>query len=493
MQYIHELGPLFEAVQLQSVFPDGKTFPDCLPKQDLATINRLYQVEKDQPGFDLTAFVHAHFAEPKKPATVYHSSQTLSLPAHINSLWDVLTRQPDAERSSLLPLPYPYVVPGGRFREIYYWDSYFTMLGLRISGRTDLIQHMVDNFAHLVNEVGYIPNGNRAYYIGRSQPPFFALMVQLLAEIRGPEILSTYRPQLEREYEFWMEGREQLSAEHLAQRRVVRLPDGSVLNRYWDDHNTSRPEAYKADLKLAQASGRDLAEMHRHLRAACESGWDFSSRWFRDGAAFASIHTTEIVPVDLNCLLCNLEKTLGDAAAQSGDAAAAHKYRQLAAQRAAAIGQFCWKGDFYYDYDFVRNEPTPHQTLAAAYPLFFELASPEQAEQVATVLADKFLQSGGLTTTLHRTGQQWDVPNGWAPLQWIAYSGLRNYQLFGLAQQVRERWVKINEQVYRETGKMMEKYDVYGGGGSAGGGEYPNQDGFGWTNGVLLAMLEDEI
>jgi len=492
MQYIHELGPLFEAAQLQSVFPDGKTFVDCLPKQDLATINRQYQVEKDQAGFDLQAFVLAHFDLPKNPATQYQSNSRRSIKEHITALWDVLSRQPDAEQSSLLPLPYPYVVPGGRFREIYYWDSYFTMLGLRVSGRTDLIEHMVNNFAHLVDQVGYIPNGNRAYYIGRSQPPFFALMVQLLTEVKGQETLLKYRPQLEQEYQFWMEGAEQLSAEHPCQRHALRLPDGSVVNRYWDDHTTSRPEAFKADLQLAQASGRDLADMHRHLRAACESGWDFSSRWFRDGATFASIHTTDIMPVDLNCLLWNLETALADAAELAQDQAATQRYRTLAEKRAAAIERYCWKDGFYYDYDFILHETTAHQTLAAAFPLFFELASPEQAEQVAAELADKFLQSGGLTTTLHRTGQQWDVPNGWAPLQWIAYTGLRNYQLFGLAQQVRERWIKINEQVYRETGKMMEKYDVYGGGGSAGGGEYPNQDGFGWTNGVLLAMLEDE-
>jgi len=120
--------------------------------------------------------------------------------------------------------------------------------------------------------------------------------------------------------------------------------------------------------------------------------------------------------------------------------------------------------------------------------LFFGLATPEEAAQVATVLAEKFLQTGGLTTTLLRTGQQWDAPNGWAPLQWIAYAGLRRYKLDDLAQQVRDRWIATNARVYRETGKMMEKYNVFGEGGAAGGGEYANQDGFGWTNGVYLAM-----
>ncbi|MEO6758748.1 MAG: alpha,alpha-trehalase TreF, partial [Saprospiraceae bacterium] len=461
MQYIHELGPLFDAVQMQSVFPDGKTFPDCLPKGDLADINRQYQLEKDQPGFDLGTFVLDHFELPKNPATEYHSDSSLSVEQHIATLWNELTRQPDREVSSLLPLPYPYVVPGGRFREVYYWDSYFTMLGLRISGRDDLIQNMVDNFARLIDQVGYIPNGNRAYYVGRSQPPFFALMVKLLAEIKSNEILKNYRPQLEREYQFWMEGADQLSAENLCQRRAVLLPDGTILNRYWDDHNTPRPESYKEDVELAQAV-EDAPRMYRHLRAAAESGWDFSSRWFRDGNSFASIHTTDLIPVDLNCLLWNLENTLAEAAEIGNDPAAAKNYQGLAEKRAAAIQRFCWAGDFYFDYDFVAGELTPHQTLAAAFPLFFGLASPAQAEQVATILEEKFLQSGGLSTTLLRTGQQWDAPNGWAPLQWIAFAGLRRYALNDLAGKIRDRWVETNQQVFHETGKMMEKYDVFG-------------------------------
>ena len=493
MKYIHELGPLFEAVQMQSVFADSKTFPDCLPKQDLAAINRLYQVEKDQPGFDLRAFVLAHFELPKNPTNDYESNTAQSVEQHVAALWDVLTRQPDQEVSSLLPLPHPYIVPGGRFREVYYWDSYFTMLGLRISGRTDLIQHMVDNFAQLIDQVGYIPNGNRAYYVGRSQPPYFALMVHLLAEVKGPEILKTYRPQLEREYQFWMEGADQLSTECTSQRRVVRLNNSAVLNRYWDDHVTPRPEAYKEDLEVAQAAGRPPSETYRHLRAAAESGWDFSSRWFRDSTSFASIHTTDILPVDLNCLLWKLEKTLAEAAEISGDQTIAKKYHGLAERRVTAIQQFCWADGFYFDYDFQAGAPTPHETLAAATPLFFGLATSAQAEQVAARLAEKFLQTGGLTSTLVRTGQQWDAPNGWAPLQWIAYRGLRHYGLHELASQVRERWVQTNQRVYQETGKMMEKYDVFGGGGAGGGGEYPNQDGFGWTNGVLLAMLEEKM
>ncbi len=492
MKYIHELGELFEKTQTQSVFPDGKTFVDCLPKQNLAEIKRQYEAEKDQLDFDLQQFVMAHFDQPKNPTTNFQSDPNKTIEQHITDLWDVLTRQPDHEVSSLLPLPHPYVVPGGRFREIYYWDSYFTMLGLRKSGRADLIQHMVDNFAHLIDEVGFIPNGNRAYYITRSQPPFFSLMVRLLAEIKGKEILKKYRPHLEKEYEFWMRGADQLTEEHNAERHTVRMSDGSVLNRYCDELDTPRPEAYKAELKLAQASDQPSAQLYRHLRAAAESGWDFSSRWFSDDTTFGTTHTIDIVPVDLNCLIWNLEKTLSEAAELSEDQAAAKKYQDLANRRADAIRKYHWHDGFYFDYDFQAGEVTSHRTLAAASPLFFGLASQTEAEQVAQILADNFLQKGGLTTTLLRTGQQWDAPNGWAPLQWLTYVGLRRYGLDELAGQVRACWMETNEMVYKETGKMMEKYNVYREGGSAGGGEYPNQDGFGWSNGVYLAMANFE-
>ena len=185
---IFELHPLFEEVQLQKVFADGKTFVDCTPKINPEEILQRYLQQKDKAGFDLRAFVLQYFHLPKAftPDAVLQSS---SIEAHIHQLWNVLTRQPDEADGSLIPLPNAYVVPGGRFGEVYYWDSYFTMLGLQASVRYEMIENMVKNFTHLINTLGFIPNGNRTYYLGRSQPPFFSLMVQLLAEIKGKEIL----------------------------------------------------------------------------------------------------------------------------------------------------------------------------------------------------------------------------------------------------------------------------------------------------------------
>ena len=499
---IFELGQLFEAVQMQNILSDGKTFPDCLPKKPLVAILEHYEQVKDTPKFDLKTFVLDHFDLPSNPSEDYKSDPKQAISTHIMSLWNVLTRQPDAtEQGSLIPLPHPYVVPGGRFREIYYWDSYFTMLGLQVSKRVDLIENMVDNFAYLINTVGHIPNGNRTYYTSRSQPPFFSLMVKLLSEERGQDVLVKYLPALEKEYIFWMQGSRILrgrkfdeNTKLLSQKnntkRVVRMPNGTLMNRYWDKNNTPRPESYKEDVELVNASAQIPEDMYRHIRAAAESGWDFSSRWFRADEGMESLHTIDIVPVDLNCLMAHLEDTLAEAYAIVGNEEKVDLYKKASQARKQAIQKYCWddtKG-FFFDYDFVENKPKEPFTLAAVFPLFFKIATEEQAVKVSMVLGDKFLADGGLVSTLFDSGEQWDAPNGWAPLQWMAYKGLKNYDVNSLAIRIKKNWLYANKVIFEKTGKMTEKYNVDAYEVEAGGGEYPLQDGFGWTNGVYLAL-----
>ncbi|WP_211214317.1 alpha,alpha-trehalase TreF [Pontibacter roseus] len=486
-----DLQELFRDVQLHPVFPDSKTFADCAPKQAPEQILQAYRAQRQQPGFDLKAFVRLHFELPTQPSSNFTTDTSLSGTEHIQKLWPVLTRRPDEQGGSLLPLPHAYVVPGGRFQEIYYWDSFFTMLGLQVSGKTELIQNMVDNFTHLINTTGHIPNGNRSYYLSRSQPPFFALMLRVLAQERGKQVLLQYAPALQKEYDFWMEGAASLSPGKPTHRRVVRLPDGSILNRYWDDQPAPRPESFKEDLHLAQESGRRPEEVYRHIRAAAESGWDFSSRWFADGQQLSTIRTTDIIPVDLNALLFHMEMTLAEMAQLKGDKPTARRYQKLAKGRRQALLRHSWSeaDGFFYDYDFMKGTTTNIPTLAAVYPLYFCMAKRRQAEAVAKRLQNDFLQLGGLSTTLVDTNQQWDAPNGWAPLQWMSIQALRNYGHDQLAHTVATRWITLGTEVYHNTGKMVEKYNVENLELEAGGGEYPNQDGFGWTNGVFLKLL----
>ncbi len=480
---------LLAAVQMARIFPDGKTFVDCIPKKPWESIEQEFNQKKTLPGFDLKRFVAESFDNPLSHASDFTPNRNKPVAENIRQLWNFLTRYPDGQTGTLLPLPHAYITPGGRFGELYYWDSYFSMLGLVESGQFDMVENMIRDFAYLIDRYGYIPNGNRDYFLGRSQPPFFSLMIKLLADHRGKAILTTYLPQLEKEYHFWMKGAEQLTPQINSMAHTVLLPGGEVMNRYWDEQDSPRPEAYREDVELSYHSGQDEKKLYRNLRAGAESGWDFSSRWFKE-KEFSSIHTTEIVPVDLNCLLWYLEISLAEACKLVGKNDLSKFYQAKAKDRELAIDTYCWKKDegFYVDYDYVTGKQKKSLTLAAVYPLFFELATARQAKQVASLVEKRFLFPGGVVTTLEETGQQWDAPNGWAPLQWLTIKGLSKYGFNALAKMITERWVKLNEEVFFRTGKLMEKYNVIDTALEAGGGEYPGQDGFGWTNGVYLAL-----
>jgi alpha,alpha-trehalase len=484
-------GELFVAVQAARVYPDQKTFVDAVPKGDPQAILERFRAQRREAGFSLKAFVDENFTPPAETSVSPPAGQTLR--AHIDWLWPALERRtPTApDHSSLLPLPKPYVVPGGRFREGYYWDTYFTMLGLQEAGRDQAVDDMLDNFAYEIDRFGHIPNGNRTYYLSRSQPPFFALMVELAARKEGAAAWRRWLPQLRKEHAYWMRGADALRPGQ-AGLNAVRLPDGALLNRYWDDEDSPRPESYMQDMATAQqARGRPAAEVWRDLRAAAESGWDFSSRWFGDGATLATIRTTAIVPVDLNSLMVELETAIGLGCRATRDTACATRFEALAWRRAEAIERHLWNPKGYYaDYDWQRRQLREDRTAAMFFPLFTGIAPPERALATLRTGECALLRAGGISTTEKPTGQQWDAPNGWAPLQWIAEEAARRNGRPALAQAIVERFLARVERVYEGEHKLVEKYVVEGTGGAAGGGEYPLQDGFGWTNGVTLQMLD---
>jgi alpha,alpha-trehalase len=418
---------LFLDVQMARVFPDGKTFVDCTPKYSTDVILQKYEAQKGQSEFHLKAFVLENFELPRQYASGFTTDTSRSAAEHINALWDVLTRQPEVDTiGTLIALPHPYIVPGGRFGEIYYWDSYFTMLGLQTAGKVDMIENMVDNFAYIIDTIGFIPNGNRTYFNSRSQPPFFAAMVQLLAEEKGESVYYKYAVQLDKEYKFWMNDSRKIYQSGQALTRSVRMPDGEILNRYWDNKNTPRAEMYADDIETAEGSNRDYNEVYQNLRAACESGWDFSSRWLEDPQELNTIVAAEIIPVDLNCLLYNLEVVLEKAYGKMGESSRMLRIRESAETRKAAIRKYHWNEEagFFVDYNYVDEEQRGDITAAALYPLFFNIATQEQADKVAETLKTTLLAPGGILTTTKTTGQQWDAPNGWAPLQWIAIQGI---------------------------------------------------------------------
>ncbi len=490
------LGELFRIVQLSRVYPDGKSFVDQVPSSAVRHIVKLYETESKAPDFDLTQFINNHFEQFVSATDDVASVVAAEDPEqHIDDLWDVLTRTAPKTTGSLLALPRPYVVPGGRFAEQYYWDSYFTMLGLEASGRHQLADGMINNAQHMFAKFGFIPTGNRNYYLTRSQPPFFLHMIQLIAPRRGgTRYLLTKLPYLLAEYSFWTKNtKDFLKTTKKRYKRLVRMPSGTALSRYYDGLDTPRPESFREDVETANASKRDAASVYRHLRAGAESGWDFSSRWLADGLTLETIETTLVVPVDLNCLLYELELELADLYEKLLQLPLARRYRKKAHKRREAIMQFMWdeEAGYFFDWHAEKGKRTGVWSLAGMFPLYCGLATNEQAAKVAANVEEQFLKAGGVVTTLHKTGQQWDAPNGWAPLQWITIVGLRRYGFDVLADTIKYRWLATNEAVYANQHKFIEKYNVVDPGTLGGGGEYELQDGFGWTNGVFIALRHD--
>ncbi len=482
--------PLFEDAALSGIIEDGKSLADAIPLFSSEYILTEYKTRKKELHFDLKNFLDSHFDFPEAPTSTFISDTNQTVSEHIHHLWPLLIRNADTniEGSSLIPLPYPYIVPGGRFNEIYYWDSYFTMLGLKVSGRYDMIQHMVNNFAWLIQSVGFIPNGNRSYFLSRSQPPFFSLMVALLADIEGESVLQKYSEPLAQEYQFWMK-----KTGHTDQQNnchCVGVGEGEWLNRYFDALDRPRSEMFAEDVHLASLSSRNKASLYRDLRSACESGWDFSSRWCSQPRDLTSIQTTDILPVDLNCLLYHHERIYAKSLEISGELEAAAEMKRNAERRSELIMKYFWNEEkgYFFDFNFVSGKQTDSIHLGGIFPLFFNIPDQTKAKRAIECMKNNLLREGGLLTTTENTGQQWDAPNGWAPLQWVAFRSLLNYGDVAMARTLASRWTLLNEKIFKSTGKMMEKYNVENIFLAGAGGEYPVQDGFGWTNGVYLAM-----
>ncbi|MBB4657772.1 alpha,alpha-trehalase TreF [Parvularcula dongshanensis] len=481
---------LFAAVALSGVM-EPKDWADATPLRDPDAIVEDWEDEgAPTDTATLRVFVAANFAPPAAVAAPPTLPPDRTLAQHVDLLWPILTRPgTGGTQGSLLPLPNPYLVPGGRFREAYYWDAYFTLLGLDDRA---LREGMVANFEAELAQYGRIPNGNRTYYLGRSQPPVLYLMVALLNEADPAAAWAAHLEALRAEHAFWMAGADDLD-EGEARARAVRLGDGSLLSRYWDDRAAPRDESYLYDVETASRSGRAPEAVYRDLRAGAESGWDFSSRWLDEPADLSTIQTTNIVPADLNALLYGLEQAIAAGCARAGEAGCASAYASAAEARSAAMRRHLWSSDggYFADYDLRTGAVRDRPTAAMLYPLFTGLATQAEADRTARSVRRHLLAPGGVLPTPVETGEQWDAPNGWAPHQWIAAAGLSAYGHDTLAEEIEAGWARTVARGFCESGRLVEKYDLETA-RDGGGGEYPTQDGFGWTNGVTIRMIEDE-
>ena len=620
-------SPILAAVQTAGIFNDSKDFVDAPLLVDPETCwMRWKALPQPIPKNMLQRFVDETFGKPESLLTPWTPPDFVEEPPmlsrlvegghmqawakELNAMWLKLGRKVPTDlardRTTLLPAAHGFVVPGGRFREAYYWDSYWIVLGLLAVGMRDTAGSLIENLLDAVRVYGFVPNGLRSYYLNRSQPPMLTQMVCALVDYdmerdaTSPEpvtsLLEKALPLLDAEYEWWMRGGADGSAiapaascvqprAGVAQAEAGEEAGGDhtgLLNRYVVAATAPRVESYREDFQTAAAvpAGAARDQVYSELAAAAESGWDFSTRWLAgywlrtaadgsgaqaggEGAAcavgtagtagtagaagavvgaaddrgegiddldgevsmsgnslkvaassngLASIRTSEVAPVELNAILYRNERTLqrlhGLLAADDGRGAQkaaeyhdalAERYGRAAQARKRAMDRWMWNSASgrWHDLEWASGRQLAAESAASYTPLWAGAHESVQAEvAVVTLSASQLFMPGGVATTCFESGEQWDAPNAWPPLQQMLVEGLQRCGAPGgvaLSETLARRWLRSNWLGWKKTGHMHEKYDAGNPGERGGGGEYTPQVGFGWTNGVVLWLLEQAV
>ncbi|KAG6636500.1 hypothetical protein CIPAW_11G115500 [Carya illinoinensis] len=413
----------------------------------------------------------------------------------VHALWKNLSRKVSdevlkrPELHTLLPLPKPVVIPGSRFREVYYWDSYWIIRGLLASKMYETAKAIVTNLIHLIEEYGHVLNGTRAYCTNR----------------RASQLVKRSLPSLVKEHHFWS-----------SEIHKVTIQDAQsynhTLNRYYAMWNQPRPESSTIDKQSASkiTNISEKQNFYREVASTAESGWDFSTRWMSNHSDLTTLATASVLPVDLNAFI--LRST-------------AEHFLKGSQARMKAFKSIFWNSEMGQWLDYWLNDSTCQEPqnweacnqnqnvcllmstgkpgLGSQRDQRMQLAVQAQLIGLDTALVKKVMKSfqssgllfpAGIATSLANSGQQWDFPNGWAPLQHMIAEGLArsgSKEARSVAEDIAVRWLRTNYVAYKKTGTMHEKYDVEKCGEFGGGGEYAPQTGFGWSNGVVLAFLEE--
>lgn len=383
---------------------------------------------------------------------------------YIDDHWAVLTHQEKEDRGTIIGLPHPYVVPAAdpkakfTFMEQYYWDSYFTALGL-VGEHQELAEGMLDNLIHLFKRFHFIPDASRMYYMSRSQPPFLTSFIRLIYQTGNKD-------------KTWLKGQMDVAQQE------YELVWTCEVHPFWHQVHHGLSRYY--DINVLH----DLAE--------AESGWDMTTRFDRKCLDF--------LPIDLNSLLYKYEADLAWSAEECGDKSAAKKWQAAAAKRKHEINKYMWheRKAFYFDYNYNKQQKGDVWSLAGFYPMWAGLATKEQAAELVRNLA-RFEHSGGLSSTTRPLVDmsifgslkvQWAFPNGWAPLHQIVIEGLTNYGYTEEAERIARKWVQTNLYWFERDGVFMEKYNVVKPHKHPVEGLYPSQTGFGWTNAVFKHLCD---
>lgn len=387
----------------------------------------------------------------------------------IESNWEACVRENRKDKGTLLGVPYPYTVPSTEaFDEIYYWDTYFTNLGLLKSGHQMLAKQNTDNMLYLVNKFGFMPNGTRTWYLTRSQPPFLSEMVKDVYNYYKDNVwLEGAYSALKKEYKFWDE---------------KRISDMG-LNCYCPEVDMKEADDMVKGFK--ERIGFDVKsekkELARHVLATCESGWDMNPRWGFEAQNYAA--------VDLNSLLFGMENNMAYFAEILGYDEETAYWKLCAGRRLNLMNKVMLNEDkLFLDYNLKTGELSSIFSAASYFPLFTKAASEEQAEAAVKNLT-RIEEKYGIATCEKGSrdiSYQWDYPNGWACMQYILIAGLSNYGYTNDAKRIAEKYIGLAEMVFEETGNLWEKYNVADGSINVNN-EYKMPTMMGWSAGVYIA------
>ncbi|KAF2119237.1 Six-hairpin glycosidase-like protein [Lophiotrema nucula] len=593
---IYCYGDILREIELARPFEDSKTFVDLptirpldeviaaynnlsKPVQNDSALNDFLSTYFGEAGSELEALPTDQLETQPDFLDNVNSSTVANFTSQVIDIWPDLTRRYIGAGncsgcvSSFIPVNRTFVVAGGRFREPYYWDSFFVIEGLlRTKGSfTEIALNIIENFLDFVDEFGFVPNGARRYYLNRSQPPLLTQMVRIYVEYtQNTTILERALPLLEQEYDFWVTNR---SVELKRGGRNYSLNHYAVLNTqprpesYYEDYSTATNETYYNEAgeefnATAPLNDTEIAQLYANLASGAESGWDYSSRWLKSPEdavtdtyfPLRSLNTVSIIPIDLNAILYDNEIAIAEFHRTEGNYTAAAAWAARAAARQEAMTAILWDAEHYsyFDYNLTsgtkdiyiiadnttipldsEGAPPGYEvafTPAQLYP-FWTGAVPDSMKNDASAIRRAFGRieqllddrAGAIAASNLVTGQQWDEPNVWPPLNYIILSGLLNTPFpttqddqtledyvwtQDIALRLAQRYLDSAFCTWRvtggstpdsprlqgfsgnETGIMFEKYSDESTNAAGGGGEYAVVEGFGWTNGVLIWAVD---
>ncbi|KAH8337872.1 hypothetical protein KR067_007719 [Drosophila pandora] len=515
-------GPLLDTVQRSNLFPDCKHFVDmsCIytPAQTMADFKLFSNCRKNDGSLHfLGMFVEKHFNEPGNDLVPWtptdwkssppflakvHDPEMKKFGSDVNAIWKDLGRKvhenvrEHPDQFSIIYIPKPFIVPSVNHREYWYWDSFWIVRGLLHCGMYETAKGMIDNFLVLVRQYGFVPGCGRIYCSGRSNPPMLIMMMKSYVEVTKDEAYAIKAlPLLELEYETFL---------HYHEVKVK----GRTMYQYRDSSTGPRPEAYREDLETAEhIESPELKQaLYTQLKSACESGQDFSSRWFvaADGSnrgTIADTRTSAIVPVELNAIIFRSGKILAEFHRKSGNTKRADQYQERACILVKAIRDIMWNDEagIWLDYDLENKKPRNFFCCTNFAPLWARAFPLVDTDKVSTSVM-KYIETnnldkmyGGVPHTMNKYSyQKWDYPNSFPPMMFIVIEGLDNLgtpESKAMSKKWAHHWTKSVYAAYKNENRIFERYNCneFGQPGDRSGNA--QFTGYGWTIGVVFEFL----